>query len=122
MGRQPNVYKTYTIMSFVTLIRDYVEFLNNLSELFTGGIPITEFVKETIIFIIKTFQYIFTYLLTFQWIWDFTLLPINIPQISNALLREKFFLENPANTFFTFLEIPNFYQNSFILGVFNSLF
>ena len=109
-------------MSFVTVIRDYVEFLNNLSGSFTGVIPITEFFKETSIYILKTCQYFFLYLITFQWIHDFTLLPISIPQISTSLLREKFFLENPSSVFFSFLEIPNLYQNSFILGFFNSLF
>ena len=109
-------------MSFVSVIRDYVEFLNNLSESFTGVIPITEFLKESSIYILKTFQYVFVYLITFQWVRDFTLLPISIPEISTSLLREKFFLESPSNVFFNFLEIPTLNQNSFILGVFNSLF
>ena len=109
-------------MSFVSVIRDYVEFLNNLSESFTGVIPITEFLKETSIYILKTFQYVFVYLITFQWVRDFTLLPISIPEISTSLLREKFFLESPSNVFFSFLEVPTLNQNSFILGVFNSLF
>jgi len=109
-------------MSFITIIRDYVEFLNNLSESFAGTIPIPELLKETSIYILKTFQYIFIYIITFQWIRDFTLLPINIPQINTSILQEKLFLENSSNTFFSFLEVPNITQNTFILGFLNSIF
>ena len=83
-------------MSFVTITRDYVEFLNNLSD-------------------------VFIYIISFQWIRDFSLLPIVVPQLSTALVKEKFFLESSSNIFFNFLEIPSLRQNSFILGFFNSL-
>jgi hypothetical protein len=108
-------------MSFVAVTRDYVEFLNHLSDSFNGIIPISEFCKETFLYLIKTVQYVFLYLFSFQWIRDFTLLPIVIPQISTNLLKEKFFLESSSNIFFNFLDIQTFYQNSFILGFFNSL-
>ena len=108
-------------MSFVTVTRDYIEFLNNLSESFSGLIPFPELIKESAIYFIKTIQYIFIYIVTFRWIHDFSLLPIVVPQLSTALVKEKFFLESSSNVFFNFLEIPNFQQNSFILGFFNSL-
>ena len=62
-------------MSFVTITRDYVEFLNNLSDAFSGGIPISEFLKESILYFLKTIQYVFIYIISFQWIRDFSLLP-----------------------------------------------
>lgn len=108
-------------MSFVTITRDYIDFLNNLSDSFNGFIPISEFFKETSLYLIKTLQYIFIYIITFQWIRDFTLLPIVVPQLSSALIKEKFFLESSSTIFFNFLEIPSFQQNSFILGFLNSL-
>nr|UIO59405.1 hypothetical protein [Chlorella desiccata (nom. nud.)] len=108
-------------MSFVTITRDYVEFLNNLSDTFSGVIPISEFLKESIIYFLKTIQYVFIYIISFQWIRDFSLLPIVVPQLSTALVKEKFFLESSSNIFFNFLEIPSLRQNSFILGFFNSL-
>ena len=108
-------------MSFVTITRDYIEFVNNLSDSFNGVIPISDFLKETSLYLIKTFQYIFIYIISFQWIRDFTLLPITIPQLSSALVKEKFFLESSTTLFFNFLEIPSFQQNSFILGILNSL-
>ena len=87
-------------MSFVTITRDYVEFLNNLSESLNGVIPFSEFLKENTLYVIKTFQYVFIYIITFQWIHDFTLLPIVVPQLSTALVKERFFLE--SNKFWVF--------------------
>jgi hypothetical protein len=109
-------------MSFVAAIRDYVEVLNNLSDSFTGVVPITEFLSETLKYLLKTSQSGLVYLISLQWIRDFTLLPILIPQVSSSLYREIFFLENPANVFFSFLEIPSFRENTFFLGICNSIF
>ncbi len=109
-------------MSFVTAIRDYVEVLNNLSTSFTSGIPLKEVVVETLMYVLKTGQYFFIWLFTFQWFHDFTLLPILIPQNMASLLKETFILENPSKVFFGFLEIPSLHQNLFLLGFFNSLF
>jgi hypothetical protein len=109
-------------MSFVTAIRDYVEVLNNLSTSFSGNIPIKDFLIETLIYFFKTCQYFFTWLFTFQWLRDFSLLPILIPQNMGSILKETFILENPKNVFFGFLEIPSLYQNLFLLGFFNSFF
>ena len=80
-------------MSFVTLTRDYIEFLNNLSESFSGLIPFPELLKESAIYLIKTIQYVFIYIVTFRWIHDFSLLPIVVPQLSTALVKEKFLEE-----------------------------
>jgi len=120
-------------MSFVTVIRDYVEVLNNLNDSVLNSqssseglslplIPLTEFISETLKYSFKTFQYIFIYILTFQWVRDFTLLPIIIPQLSISIFRETFFLDNPTNPIFGFLEMPILKQNLFLLGIFNSLF
>ena len=109
-------------MSFVTTIRDYIELVNILSDKFETGIPISIFLKETGLYIVQTLQTIFFYLISLKWLHDFTLLPINVPQLTNSLIREKFFLEDSSNPFFSFLEIVSFRQNSFILGFMNSLF
>lgn len=109
-------------MSFVTTIRDYVELVNNLNDNFKNGIPSFIFLKETFFYILKTLQISFFYIITFQWFHDFTLLPINIPQLTNSILREKFFLEDSLNPLFSFLELPSLRQNTFILGIGNSIF
>lgn len=110
-------------MSFVSVIRDYVEVLNNLNDSFSSGaVPLSDVVKETGLFFLKTFQSLFFYLISFQWVRDFTLLPITIPQLSTSLIQEKFVLENSTSSFLNFLEIQNFSQNSFFVGFINSLF
>ena len=38
-------------MSFVTITRDYVEFLNTLSDSLNGVIPFSEFLKESTFYV-----------------------------------------------------------------------
>jgi hypothetical protein len=109
-------------MSFVTAIRDYVETLNTISESLGQNLTLPSFISETLFYILKTFQSGLLYILSFQWIRDFTLLPIVLPQFSSALFKETFFLETPSKVFFEFLEIPDLHQNKFLLGFFNSFF
>ena len=109
-------------MSIVSSIRDYVEFLNNLSDSLGNDFTSNKFITETCLYFLKTLQYSVYYILSFQWLRDFTLLPVTIPQISKAIFYETFFLENPEKVFFEFLEIPSLNQNKFLLGVFNSFF
>lgn len=109
-------------MSFVTTIRDYVEVLNTISDSFGSNFTINNFISESFIYFFKTLQYWLLYLVSLQWIRDFTLLPIVLPQLSSAILKESFFLETPSKVFFEFLEIPDLNQNKFILGFFNSFF
>jgi hypothetical protein len=122
-------------MSFVTTIRDYVEILNYISDIPRGveqlnlpdatkinGEITTKVFVETLKYFFTTFQSALIYILSFQWLRDFTLLPIHIPQISSSLFREAFFLESPSSVFFGFLEIPSLRENTLLLGVFNSIF
>lgn len=109
-------------MSFVPVIRDYVEVINTLSQNTGGLIQPIEFIRETAMYLFKTIQFGLVYILTLQWVHDFSLLPINIPQISISLFSENLFLDNPESSFFSFLEIPSIKQNSLFLGFFNSFF
>jgi hypothetical protein len=109
-------------MSFVSAVRDYVEILNNVSDSLGSDFSFANWLSETFVYILKTIQYFIVYILSFNWIRDFSLLPVVIPQISSSIFRETFFLETPSKVFFEFLEIPSLDQNKFILGLFNSLF
>jgi hypothetical protein len=109
-------------MSFVTTIRDYVEVLNTITDSIGNNFTINNFISESFLYIFKTLQFWILYLVSFQWIRDFTLLPIVLPQASSAIFKETFFLETPSKVFFEFLEIPDLNQNKFILGFFNSFF
>ena len=109
-------------MSFVTTIRDYAETLNSISDTLGQNFTVRNFLFETIVYILTTCRSGLFYILSFQWIHDFTLLPIVLPEFSSALFREKFFLETPSKVFFDFLEISDLQQNKFLLGFFNSFF
>ena len=102
-------------MSFVTAIRDYVETLNTVTTTLGQDFTLTTFLSETGVYVLKTLQSALLYVVSFQWIRDFTLLPIVLPQLSTALFKETFVLETPAKVFFDFLEIPDFHQNKFLL-------
>lgn len=109
-------------MSFVTSIRDYVETLNTITEAWSQDLTMTRFVSETALYLLKTLQAGVLYIVSFQWIRDFTLLPIVLPKMSVSIFKETFFVETPSQVFFDFLEIPDLHQNKFILGFFNSFF
>jgi hypothetical protein len=109
-------------MSFLNIIRDYTEFLNTLSVNFIDGLPLFEFIKQTSFYFLKTIQFVIRYIFTCEWLRDFSLFPITIPQISNSILQENFIFQNSPYLFFNFLELPQFIQNSFLLGLFNSFF
>lgn len=111
-------------MSLVSSIRDYVEFLNTLSNSLGSEFTSSKFIIETCSYFLKTIQYSLYYIVSLQWLRDFTLLPITIPQISHSIFSENLFLQtkDPGKVFFQFLEIPSIEQNKFILGFFNSFF
>jgi hypothetical protein len=109
-------------MSFVTAIRDYGETLNIISDSLSQNVTLPGFIYATFLYFLKTLQNGLVYIVSFQWIRDFTLLPIVLPQFSSSLFKETFFLETPSKVFFEFLEIPDLHQNKLLLGFFNSFF
>ena len=109
-------------MSLLPGVRDYIEFLNTLSESFGDQLSVTKVLSETFVYISKTFQYGFIYFFSFQWLRDFSLLPILIPQATKALFTEHFFLENPSHVVFDLVDIPQLQQNTFLVGFYNSFF
>lgn len=109
-------------MSFVSIIRDYVEMLNQLSDSLGDDLTLKTFLLESFFYVLQTVKVTVFYVLSFQWIRDFILLPTTIPAISSSIFRETFFLETPSKIFFEFLEIPSLDQNKLLLGFFNSFF
>lgn len=114
-------------MSLVTAIRDYIEFFNAYTTDFTQsipsseGLPLSKIVLETGLYLLKTLQTGFFYIISFQWIRDFTVLPIIVPNwIEDVILHR-----NPPNVddiFVSTLTIPTIKQDSFLLGLGNSFF
>lgn len=78
-------------MSFVSIIRDYVEMLNQLSDSLGNDFTFKTFLLESFFYVLQTVKFTVFYILSFQWVRDFILLPTTIPSISSAIFRETFF-------------------------------
>ena len=109
-------------MSFVTVIKDYIDLLNNSYSSISSDLNFQELIQQTFFYLFSTFKFLLIYFLSFQWIRDLVYLPILVPQISSTILKENYFLDTPLSNFFTLLEIPSYESNRFILGFLNSFF
>nr|ACQ90821.1 hypothetical chloroplast RF1 [Neglectella solitaria] len=109
-------------MYFIPLIRDYIEFINNIYESLSGDTNFQTIIQQSLIFLAQNIKFIFVYFISFQWFRDFFYLPVLIPQYSDSILRENFFLETPLLNIFNFLETPYFTQNKIFIGFLNGLF
>lgn len=109
-------------MSIVTIIRDYIEVLNNVYDSVSGNITFLQFIQSSLIFFLESIRLFLMYVLTFQWLRDISYLPIIVPQITVSVIKENYFLENNLGNFFTFLESPVYNNNKFFIGFLNSFF
>lgn len=109
-------------MSFVTSIRDYIEVINNSYDAVSDKNSIINYIQIIGIFFLESTKNTIFYLLTFQWFKDLSYLPVIVPQITESIIKEQFFIENPIWNFFTFLEIPTYSNNKILVGFLNSFF
>nr|YP_009106329.1 hypothetical chloroplast RF1 [Interfilum terricola]AIT95140.1 hypothetical chloroplast RF1 [Interfilum terricola] len=109
-------------MSFVTIVRDYIELLNNVYDSVSTNIDFQKIFYFSFIFLVKSLKYIFIYLISFQWFQDLTYLPVLIPEISNSIIKENFFLNIPTLNYFGIFETCFYQNNKFFVGFFNSFF
>ena len=110
-------------MSFVTAVRDYVDFINHsYDSMLTHGSLLFLF-QHTLLYLLESCKYGFFYLLSLRWLTDLLSLPTLVPSMSVAILRENFYpLESPPLNAFRLLESPSFLENKFFVGFLNSLF
>ena len=112
-------------MSFVTALRDYVEFVNNIYDSVSGNLNFFQLGQHTLSYLFQTVLYVFSYIFTFQWLQDLSNLPIIVPQLSLTVLKENLVLENPSSGIFSFFQtsfFDDFETNKFIIGFLNSFF
>lgn len=109
-------------MSMTTIIKDYVDLLNNLYDSFGTDITLKKVIFETFSFFFETFKIFVFYLLSFQWLRDFIYLPLLVPKISNSIFQEDFFFENPVFNLFNLFQISTYNNNKFLIGFLNSFF
>ena len=109
-------------MSFVTIIKDYIDLLNNVYDSLSGDVTLQQLILQTSSYVFSSIKVLIIYLISFQWLRDLAYLPILIPQISTTILKENYFLDTPLSNFFTLLETPTYDNNKFIIGFLNSFF
>ena len=104
-------------MSLSTNIRDYVEVLAGVNENTANPLEFEKFISESLLYVLKICQTCILQFLSFQWIRDFSLLPIRIPTFSESLVGQT-----PPGSLFEFLEILHLEQNPLLVGILNSVF
>jgi hypothetical protein len=110
-------------MTFVTTIKDYIDFLNTLYDSISSStITLPLLIEQSFFYFFGTLKSLLFYFITFQWFRDLTYLPVLVPQLSGSIFKETYFLENSFSNFFTFLEIPTYSSNKFLIGFLNSFF
>ena len=109
-------------MSFVTIIKDYIDSLNNVYDSLSGDFTSQQLIQQTFLYLFSSIKVLTVYLISFEWLRDLTYLPILVPQISTTILKENYFLDSPLSNFFTLLETPTYDNNKFIIGFLNSFF
>ncbi len=109
-------------MSMTTIIKDYVDVLNNLYDSLSTDITLKKVIFETFTYLFETFKICVFYLLSFQWLRDFVYLPLLVPKISNSIFKEDFFFENPVFNLFSLFQISTYNSNKFLIGFLNSFF
>ena len=110
-------------MSLVAAIRDYIDFINSNYDALPLNEGLLSLVLPTFKYILESLKYATLYLASFQWLRDIVYLPLVVPNLTVSILKETCYpFENPALNFFTFLETPAYRDNSFVVGLLNSLF
>ena len=116
-------YHFVTIMSLVAAIRDYIDVINSTYDTLPLDGKLQTLLVPTVTYILGSLKYATLYVASFQWLRDFTYLPLIVPKLTLSVVREVWYpFENPALNFFTFLETPACKNNSFIVGLLNSFF
>lgn len=110
-------------MSLVTTIRDYIDFVNSNYDSIPTDVSIPGLIMPTLGYILASLKCGIVYLLSFQWLRDLAYLPLLVPQLSTAFLKEHCYpLDSPVLNFFTFLEEPAYKQSKLFVGFLNSFF
>ena len=119
-------------MSFLNVLKDYTDVLNNTYDTLLTQLDFPAVVQQSSIFVFSTLKLFFTYLITFQWVKDFTCFPVRIPEITQSILNEHLVTggvssgmfpetSGPFNLF-TFLQPPVYRNNKLFIGFLNSFF
>nr|YP_009105322.1 hypothetical chloroplast RF1 [Pedinomonas tuberculata]AIT93943.1 hypothetical chloroplast RF1 [Pedinomonas tuberculata] len=108
-------------MSLITAIRDYTELLNTFVDSINSNFNVFEFIKITFLYFFNSFFYVIFYIFSFQWIKDFSHLPILLPSLNAKILNENYVLDTHLNLI-ELGPISTIESNKFLLGFLNAFF
>ncbi len=74
-------------MSFVTVIKDYIDLLNNTYSSISNDLTFQELFPQTFFYLFSTLNFLLIYVFSFQWIKDLIYLLVLVPQISSTILN-----------------------------------
>ena len=94
-------------MVFVTAVRDYIDFINDNLATLGQGMSTPQIVQQTALYVVESCKLALLYIVTLQWLRDFTYLPILIPKYTGLIYKEALVLAgDPSLNIFTFGETP----------------
>lgn len=114
-------------MSFVSAVKDYVEYINHLyiinslSENNLESFGPFWFIQQTLLYWLNSIKIFLSYIISFQWIRDIIYLPINLPKLTFDILNSHFVLNGDINTV-NFWQNTSYNDNHILLGFLNSFF
>lgn len=98
-------------MVFVTAVRDYIDFINDNLATLGQGMSTPQIVQQTALYVVESCKLALLYIVTLQWLRDFTYLPILIPKYTGLIYKEALVLAgDPSLNIFTFGETPTIVQ------------
>ncbi len=111
-------------MSLATNLKEFTDLLSDISTNrgFIDNFPKDVLLQQLFYFSFKALGSGIVYLLTFQWLRDFSYLPLVAPEINTASLFGENWLDSPTSHLFSFTSIPKQATDELIAGFINSFF
>jgi hypothetical protein len=111
-------FETPYIMSLATSIKEFSDILNQISTAneLNGTFSYLTFIQELFLFTIKNLIGAILYILSFNWLRDFSYLPLLAPQLNPSSYFEDSYFEDPLSHILSFSRVPALLEHSSSLG------
>nr|YP_009106728.1 hypothetical chloroplast RF1 [Pseudochloris wilhelmii]AIT95544.1 hypothetical chloroplast RF1 [Pseudochloris wilhelmii] len=114
------------MISFVSTIRDLLELVSPFevdSILQKTSFPVMQAITTAGSYVLNSIPAGLFYLISGQWIRDYTILPITAPEYTSSVINEyPIFDLDLSGMGISILDVPHLKENTFILGLINSFF
>ena len=103
----------YYIMSLATSIKEFSDILNQISTVneLNGTFSYLTFLQEFFLFSIKNLVGATLYILSFNWLKDFSYLPLLAPQLNPSSYFEQSYFEDPLSHIISFSRLPTLLEH-----------